>query len=87
MISIHLKAYEGFDVLHDFYEYFSFQTVHSFANVKAQDRKSNREPEDYPEIMRRSWQFRVGMARCTLTLLLPTIVTFAKKSRLDLTKI
>ena len=64
MVSIHLDADEGFDALHDYYEYLSFQTQHSFA--REVDRCAEPKPQDYALIMRRAWVFRVGDSRCTL---------------------
>ena len=65
-IKIDLKPDEGFDVLHDYYEWLSFQTKNYRPTAKTFERKADPDPEDYAEIRRRSWVFRVDNCRCTL---------------------
>ena len=65
-IKIKLRSDEGFDALYDYYEHLAHQTKHVRADVPTIDRKTEPDPEDYPELRRRCWTFRVGAARCTL---------------------
>ncbi len=66
MISIHLAKDEGFDALHEYYEYLSHQTTHSFSDTAKSRRNAEPSPSDYAEIMRRAWTFQVGDSLCTL---------------------
>lgn len=66
LIMVNLGKDEGFDVVHDYYEYLSFQTKNSRARVDMKDRVIEPEPEDYGAIGRRAWTFKVGKSRCTL---------------------
>lgn len=63
-LKIDLGIDEGFDALHDYYEYLAFQTKH--VRSDATTRKVGPDPEDYAELRRRSWTFYVGDSRCTL---------------------
>lgn len=63
-LKINLGPDEGFDALHDYYEYLAFQTKH--VRSDATTRKFDPDPEDYAEIRRRAWTFSVGGSRCTL---------------------
>lgn len=65
-IKVDLQADEGFDVMHDYYEWLAFQTKNYRPLRKHATRVDSPDPEDYPEIYRRAWTFRIDDCRCTL---------------------
>lgn len=65
-IKIDLQPDEGFDAVFDYYEWLAFQTKNYRPSSKSFHRKVDPDPEDFAEIRRRAWTFRIDDCRCTL---------------------
>ncbi len=70
-IKIDLTKTEGFDAMHEYYEMLAWQTKNAHRVPDKATRQDAPDPEDYPEIKRRSWTFRIGDHHCTLAAFSP----------------